>query len=88
MAHFPKPFFRTSRGLWYVQLDGRQVNLGAEKAEAFKAYHHLMQHRSEPDPAPRALTQRQVIVLVDGPPRARWSPRASATRAGPTCASS
>ena len=31
MAHFPKPFFRPARGLWYVWHDGRQVNLGPAK---------------------------------------------------------
>jgi hypothetical protein len=27
---YPKPFFRAPRGLWYVQIDGRQVNLGPD----------------------------------------------------------
>ena len=43
MPHFPKPFFRKNRGLWYVQLDGKQVNLGADRDEAFARYHKLMQ---------------------------------------------
>ena len=34
MAHFPKPFFRPVRNLWYVQIDGRQINLGADKDAA------------------------------------------------------
>lgn len=42
MAHFPKPFFRKNRGLWYVQLGGKQHNLGSEKEAAFIAYHKLM----------------------------------------------
>lgn len=28
MPHYPEPFFRKSRGLWYVQLEGTQHNLG------------------------------------------------------------
>ncbi len=28
MPHFPKPFFRASRGLWYIQIAGKQHNLG------------------------------------------------------------
>jgi integrase len=28
MPHFPKPFFRESRGLWYIQFGGKQYNLG------------------------------------------------------------
>ncbi len=43
MPHFPKPFFRQNRGLWYVQLDGKQVNLGADRDEVFARYHKLMQ---------------------------------------------
>ena len=42
MPHFPKPFFRAPRGLWYVQVDGRQVNLGSDRDEAFRQYHDLM----------------------------------------------
>lgn len=52
MAHFPKPFFRDSRQLWYVQLDGRQVNLGRDKDSAFRTYHSLMANRTEPSPTP------------------------------------
>ena len=42
MPHYPKPFFRAPRGLWYVQIDGRQVNLGPDRDEAFRRYHDLM----------------------------------------------
>jgi hypothetical protein len=35
MTHFPKPFCRPARSLWYVQIDGKQINLGADKTEAF-----------------------------------------------------
>ena len=42
MPHFPKPFFRPRRGLWYVQLQGRQVNLGPDERAAFAGYHQLM----------------------------------------------
>lgn len=42
MAHFPKPFFRESRQLWYVQIDGKQHNLGPEREAAFDRYHELM----------------------------------------------
>jgi len=26
IAHFPKPFFRPARGLWYVQIDGKRLD--------------------------------------------------------------
>ena len=42
MPHFPKPFFRKPRGLWYVQIDGRQISLGPDREEAFRQYHQLM----------------------------------------------
>jgi integrase len=42
MPHYPKPFFRAPRGLWYVQIHGRQVNLGPDRDEAFRRYHDLM----------------------------------------------
>jgi hypothetical protein len=47
MAHFPKPFFRPSRGQWYVQLDGKQFKLGDDKFTAFKFYHSLMQQQGD-----------------------------------------
>ena len=28
MAHFPKPFWRPKKSRWFVQLDGKHVNLG------------------------------------------------------------
>jgi hypothetical protein len=38
MPHFPKPFFRTARQAWFVQLGRKQVNLGPDRDEAFKRY--------------------------------------------------
>src|SRR5437764_599192 len=61
MAHFPKPFFRPARQLWYVQLDGKQVNLGPDKDPAFTTYHRLMQERAE---APKSLKPDQPLVVT------------------------
>lgn len=47
MAHFPKPFFKKARGLWYVEINRKQVNLGADRDEAFRQYHQLMLHPRE-----------------------------------------
>lgn len=64
MPHYPKPFFRRSRRLWYVQLDGRQMNLGPERDAAFAMYRDLMA-------APRAVAPvvpvatTLVVVLCD-----------------------
>jgi hypothetical protein len=69
MPHFPKPFFRPTRKVWYVQIDGKQVNLGPDQAVAFETYHTLMASRSVSPAAPEARTQappsRLVVVLVD-----------------------
>jgi integrase len=82
MAHYPKPFFRPARSLWYVQLDGKQINLGADKAAAFKAYHGLMQQRSEAEPKqsiPAPGISRLVVVIVD-----QYLDWCQKNRAGPT----
>ena len=38
----PKPFFRTARNCWYVQLGKRQVRLQPDEQESLKLYHRLM----------------------------------------------
>ena len=50
MPHCPKPFFRAGRGLWYVQIGGKQFNLGADRASVFGTYHDLMKQRAGPTP--------------------------------------
>jgi hypothetical protein len=42
MPQFPKSFFRKSRGVWYVQIEGKQHNLGPDQKKAFDRYHELM----------------------------------------------
>ena len=39
---FPKPWFRPSRNVWYVTIDGVQHNLGSDESRAFEHYHRLM----------------------------------------------
>jgi len=47
MPHYPKPYFKKSHRAWYVQVRGRQFNLGKDEAEAFDRYHSLMKaHRN------------------------------------------
>jgi hypothetical protein len=31
MPKFPKPFFRTARNAWFVQVAGKQINLGPDR---------------------------------------------------------
>jgi integrase len=54
VPHYPKPFFRKSRGLWYVQVASRQVNLGPDRDEAFRRYHELMARPTQAGPEPAA----------------------------------
>lgn len=62
MSHFPKPFFRKSRNLWYVQLRGKQINLGRDKETAFRRYHALL---SAPPEQPVATDDSQIVILCD-----------------------
>ena len=63
MAHFPKPFFRKPRKRWYVQLDGKQINLGPDKEAAFDRYHELMRERKH-GTAP-AATAESFAAIAD-----------------------
>lgn len=42
MPHFPKPFFRSDRAMFYVQLRGKQINLGPDRDAAFRRYGELI----------------------------------------------
>lgn len=59
MPRFPKPFYREDRNLWYVQIAGKQHNLGSDKDEAFRRYHLLMQ-------APKPVASTLVVGIIDG----------------------
>lgn len=61
MPHYPKPFFRKNRRLWYVQIDGKQHNLGPDRDKAFELYFRLMQ---EPQQSPQVVGE-SVLALID-----------------------
>ena len=42
MPKFAKPWFRPQRGVWYVTLDGKQINLGSDRKVAFEEYARLI----------------------------------------------
>lgn len=67
MAHFPKPFFKTTRNRWYLQIGPKQFNLGPDEAEAFQQYHELMrQHGNGGVPEPQYATDALTVVeLLD-----------------------
>lgn len=53
MPHMPKPFFRTARNAWYVQLGTQQIRLhdgpktSATEKAAWSRYHELMAERGQ-----------------------------------------
>ena len=57
---FPKPWYRPSRGVWYVTIDGVQHNLGPNKEEAARRYHDLMGQ-----PRPKKVAADSVVALID-----------------------
>jgi len=59
MPKYPKPFFRTARGAWFVQVAGKQINLGPDREAAFRRYHEVMGR-------PKADTQRVTADAVLG----------------------
>ena len=60
---FRKPFYRESRRLWYVQLDGRQINLGSDEKEAWRRYHEMMATRGRDVPVTPVDTTMAVVVI-------------------------
>lgn len=62
MPQYPKPFHRPARGLWYVQLDGKQLNLGSDRDEAFRRYHELMGRARD---APRVVAGDTILAILD-----------------------
>jgi integrase len=62
MPKYPKPFFRTARNAWYVQVAGKQILLGPDREEAFRRYHELM-GRAKADPQP--VSTDAVLGVLD-----------------------
>jgi integrase/recombinase XerD len=60
MPHFPKPFFKKSRGVWYVEVSRKQVNLGPDRDEAFRRYHALMAH-----PLEQKVASDSLAAIID-----------------------
>lgn len=56
-----QPFWRAQRNTWAVLFQGRQVNLGKDKVEAFRKYHALMAGVTSAAPGPVGPTAGEVI---------------------------
>jgi integrase len=64
--HIPKPFFRPRKKRWYVQLDGKHINLGPDEQTAWTKYHEIMAARAkEPKGSPPPSTGLLVVVVLD-----------------------
>ena len=74
MARRAKPWFRAERGVWFVCHRGKQVNLGEDKAEAFKAFHALMAEPERPAAAPDGSVAALIDAFLD------WTQRNCAPR--------
>lgn len=60
MPHFPKPFFKPSRGVWYVEIDRHQHNLGPDRDDAFRQYYQLMGQ-----PRERKVSAESLAAITD-----------------------
>ncbi len=74
MARRARPWYRTSRGQWYVQVGGKQVPLGvtdpAAEAQAWAAFQALLQQQ----PAPAGRTCADVVSAYLAAAAARVKP--------------
>lgn len=61
MARRAVPWYRKSRKLWFVVLDGKQVNLGPDKAEAFRKFHEM---KSRPKTVLPVVTNDDFVETV------------------------
>jgi integrase len=62
---FPKPFFRKPRRRWYVEIRGKQVNLGPDRDEAYRLYHEMMGDATKPITTPAAVQGKTIVALID-----------------------
>ena len=71
---FRKPFYRESRKLWYVQIDGKQINLGPDKKDAFEQYKKLITERKQHPVGEEPLVVEMLDLFLE------WCQREKAIR--------
>ena len=62
MKRISQPFYRPKKGRWYVQLDGKQINLGADETGAWARYHEIMAERVRNPAPPKIIPIKTTIV--------------------------
>jgi len=65
MAEPPKPFFKASRGTWYLEINRRQINLGPDEHEAWKKYFQIMADPPKAKPKFRKAPTGSVVEILD-----------------------
>jgi len=65
MPHYPKPYYRSSRQTWYVQIDGREHTLGRDEDTAWQQYHELMAARGKQQPACAPSSAWAVVSILE-----------------------
>lgn len=58
---FPKPWYRQSRGVWYVTLGSKQHNLGPDRDRAFERYKELIAQERRIEP----VETETVAAIID-----------------------
>jgi chorismate mutase-like protein len=61
----PEPFYRPKRRRWYVQIDGKQINLGPDEKQAYQRYDLLMAARSLPRLTTSPGGHLTVVAVLD-----------------------
>ena len=64
MKRVRQPFFRPTRKTWFVQIDGKQINLGPDEDAAWTRYLELMAQPSKKTELP-ASSIPYVVVIRD-----------------------
>ncbi|HEX3148483.1 MAG TPA: hypothetical protein VHR66_10390, partial [Gemmataceae bacterium] len=66
MQRYPQPFFRRKRQRWCVQFNGKQINLGPDRDEAFRLYHELLGTASKSLARQSEVAECEAVVaLID-----------------------
>ena len=59
----PKPFWRSSKQAWYLQINGRQRSLGKDKKKAWERYHQIMAEVEPIEPSKATVAELFEIYL-------------------------
>lgn len=62
---FPKPFYRSARSCWFVQIGKEQIKLHPNEQEALRLYHELMTSRSKPTAGSTAHASSSDLSLAE-----------------------